>query len=114
MLGIEQDGAMATVAEWVQGARVRTLPNSVAPVLVGAGAAAAIERFSGWRSALAVVVAVAFQVGVNYAKDYSEGVGGRDVGGVGRLRLVGSGLVRRGLVRGAAFGCFGVAGVAGL
>jgi 1,4-dihydroxy-2-naphthoate octaprenyltransferase len=105
---------MATVAEWVQGARVRTLPNSVAPVLVGAGAAAAIERFSGWRSALALVVAVALQVGVNYANDYSDGVRGTDAERVGPLRLVGSGLVRPGLVRGAAFGCFGVAGVAGL
>ncbi len=105
---------MATTAQWVQGARVRTLPNSVAPVLVGAGAAAAIESFSWWRSVLAMVVALALQVGVNYANDYSDGVRGTDAERVGPLRLVGSGVATPGAVRMAAFGCFAVAGVAGL
>jgi 1,4-dihydroxy-2-naphthoate polyprenyltransferase len=105
---------MATVAEWVQGARVRTLPNSVAPVLVGAGAAGAIERFNWWASLLALVVALALQVGVNYANDYSDGIRGTDAARVGPLRLVGSGVAAPGSVRAAAFACFGVAGVAGL
>ncbi|HEV2783550.1 MAG TPA: 1,4-dihydroxy-2-naphthoate polyprenyltransferase [Actinophytocola sp.] len=105
---------MATMAQWVQGARVRTLPNSVAPVLVGAGAAAAIDRFSWWASALALVVALALQVGVNYANDYSDGVRGTDARRVGPLRLVGSGVATPGSVRAAAFACFAVAGAAGL
>lgn len=105
---------MATTAEWVQGARVRTLPNSVAPVLVGAGAAAAIERFSWWQSALALVVALSLQVGVNYANDYSDGIRGTDAQRVGPLRLVGSGVATPASVRAAAFACFGVAAVAGL
>jgi 1,4-dihydroxy-2-naphthoate octaprenyltransferase len=106
--------AMATMAEWVQGARVRTLPNSVAPVLVGAGVAASIDAFHWWASALALVVALALQVGVNYANDYSDGVRGTDARRVGPLRLVGSGVATPESVRLAAFACFGVAGLAGI
>ena len=105
---------MATVAQWVQGARVRTLPNSVAPVIVGAGAAGAIGRFNWWASLLALVVALALQVGVNYANDYSDGIRGTDAARVGPLRLVGSGVAAAASVRTAAFVCFGVAAVAGL
>jgi 1,4-dihydroxy-2-naphthoate polyprenyltransferase len=105
---------VATAAQWVQGARVRTLPNSVAPVIVGAGAAGAAGRFNWWASVLALVVALALQVGVNYANDYSDGIRGTDAERVGPLRLVGSGLVTPGAVRWAAFACFGVAGVAGV
>ncbi|MEV4317712.1 1,4-dihydroxy-2-naphthoate polyprenyltransferase [Actinocrispum sp. NPDC049592] len=105
---------MATVAQWMAGARVRTLPNSVSPVLVGAGAAVAIDGFVWWQSVLALLVAVAFQVGVNYANDYSDGIRGTDTERVGPLRLVGSGLVPPGAVRAAAFACFGFACVAGL
>ncbi|SDH67494.1 1,4-dihydroxy-2-naphthoate prenyltransferase [Actinokineospora alba] len=105
---------MATVAEWVQGARVRTLPNSVAPVLVGAGAAAALDGFSWWKSLLALVVALSLQVGVNYANDYSDGVRGTDDNRVGPLRLVGSGVATPSSVKLAAFACFGIGAVAGL
>ena len=105
---------MATVAQWMAGARVRTLPNSVSPVLVGAGAAVAIDGFVWWQSLLALVVALAFQVGVNYANDYSDGIRGTDADRVGPLRLVGSGLVPPGSVRTAAFACFGLACLAGL
>ncbi|HEV7648212.1 MAG TPA: 1,4-dihydroxy-2-naphthoate polyprenyltransferase [Actinophytocola sp.] len=105
---------MATIAEWVQGARVRTLPNSVAPVLVGAGAAGAVEKFNWWASLLALVVALALQVGVNYANDYSDGIRGTDAERVGPLRLVGSGSAAAVSVRTAAFACFAVAGVSGL
>src|SRR2546426_11492838 len=87
-------GAMATMAQWVQGARVRTLPNSIAPVLVGAGAAAAIDRFHLGLSVLAMIVSVSLQVGVNYANDYSDGIRGTDTRRVGPLRLVGAGLVK--------------------
>jgi 1,4-dihydroxy-2-naphthoate polyprenyltransferase len=105
---------MATSAQWVAGARVRTLPNSVAPVIVGAGAAGAIDRFDWWASLLALVVALALQVGVNYANDYSDGIRGTDTARVGPLRLVGSGVATAASVRTAAVGCFAVAGVAGL
>ena len=90
------------------------MPNSIAPVVVGAGAAAAIDRFSWWASVLALVVALALQVGVNYANDYSDGVRGTDDQRVGPLRLVASGVAPARQVLVAAFVCFGVAGVAGL
>lgn len=105
---------MANTAQWVQGARVRTLPNSVAPVLVGAGAAGAIDGLHWWYSALALVVALSLQVGVNYANDYSDGIRGTDTRRVGPLRLVGSGAATPSSVRVAAFVAFGVADVAGL
>jgi 1,4-dihydroxy-2-naphthoate octaprenyltransferase len=106
--------AMATTAQWIAGARVRTLPNSVAPVLVGAGAAAAIGRFNWWQSLLAMVVAVGFQLGVNYANDYSDGIRGTDDQRVGPLRLVGSGLATPNAVRTAALACLLLGALAGL
>jgi 1,4-dihydroxy-2-naphthoate octaprenyltransferase len=105
---------MATAAQWVEGARPRTLPNAIAPVLAGAGAAAAIGGFVWWKSVLALVVALALIVGVNFANDYSDGIRGTDEHRVGPLRLVGSGAARPALVRLVAFGCFGVALVCGL
>jgi 1,4-dihydroxy-2-naphthoate octaprenyltransferase len=104
----------ASAAEWIEGARIRTLPNSVAPVLVGAGAAAAIDRFSWTASLLSLVVAVSLQIGVNYANDYSDGIRGTDAARVGPLRLVGSGVATAASVRTAALTCFAVAAVAGL
>ncbi len=113
-MAIDQDRSMATVAEWIEGARVRTLPNSVAPVLVGAGAAGLVDAFSWWRSLLALVVALALQVGVNYANDYSDGIRGTDADRVGPLRLVGAGVATPRAVRLAAFACFGLGAAAGL
>jgi 1,4-dihydroxy-2-naphthoate octaprenyltransferase len=104
----------ATAGQWVAGARVRTLPNSIAPVIVGAGAAGAIGAFSWWASLLALVVSMALQVGVNYANDYSDGIRGTDDARVGPLRLVASGVASASAVKLAAFLCFGIAGVAGL
>jgi len=104
---------MATVAEWMEGARPRTLPNAIAPVLVGAGAAAAIGHFVWWQSLLALVVSLALIIGVNFANDYSDGIRGTDADRVGPLRLVGSGTVTPKLVRTVAFGCFGLACLAG-
>ena len=69
----------------------RTLPAAIAPVAAGTGAAAAPTASSSWRALLAPVVALALQVGVNYANDYSDGVRGTDADRVGPLRLVGSG-----------------------
>ena len=104
---------MTTPAQWLEGARPRTLPAAIAPVLVGSGAAAAADGFSPGRAVLALVVALALQVGVNYANDYSDGIRGTDEHRVGPLRLVGSGTTPAGAVRTAALACFGVAALAG-
>ena len=84
------------------------------PVLIGSGVAAGYGKFSAWRAVLALVVALALQVGVNYANDYSDGVRGSDEKRVGPVRLVAAGLAPPRQVLGAAFGCFVVAGAAGL
>src|SRR6187551_3158234 len=105
---------MATAAQWVEGARPRTLPAAVAPVAAGTGAAAAADGFRLGPALLALLVALALQVGVNYANDYSDGVRGTDADRVGPTRLVGAGLATPSTVKLAAFGCFGVAGLAGL
>ncbi len=83
-------------------------------MLVGSGAAAAQDGFVAERAALAMGVALALQVGVNYANDYSDGVRGTDADRVGPLRLVGSGAATPGQVRTAAVASFGVAAVLGL
>ena len=105
---------MATAAQWVAGARPRTLPAAVAPVLVGTGAAAALDGVDLLPAALALVVALALQVGVNYANDYSDGRRGTDADRVGPMRLVGSGAAEPRQVLLAASLAFAVAGVAGL
>ena len=96
------------------GARPRTLPAAVVPVAVGSGVAAGYGDFLPWRAALALVVALALQVGVNYANDYSDGIRGTDQERVGPVRLVGSKLATPRQVVSAALGCFLVAGLAGL
>lgn len=98
---------------WLAGARPRTLAAGVAPVLVGAGVAQHAGAPVWWRIGLALVVALALQVGVNYANDYSDGVRGTDRERVGPLRLTASGLASPAAVRRAAIGCFGVAAVVG-
>jgi 1,4-dihydroxy-2-naphthoate polyprenyltransferase len=105
---------MATPAQWVAGARPRTLPAAVAPVVVGTGVAAALDGFRLAPALLALVVALALQVAVNYANDYSDGRRGTDTVRVGPMRLVGSGAARPEQVRAAAFLAFAVAAVAGL
>src|SRR5690625_6001987 len=86
---------MATLADWVEGARVRTLPAAAAPVLVGTGAAYALDAGSVPRALLAAGVALALQIGVNYANDYSDGVRGTDDHRTGPPRLTGSGAAAR-------------------
>jgi 1,4-dihydroxy-2-naphthoate octaprenyltransferase len=105
---------MTTPAQWLAGARPRTLPAAVSPVLAGTGVAAYGDEAVWWKAALALVVSLALQVGVNYANDYSDGVRGTDADRVGPMRLVGSGAATPGAVKRAAFVAFGVAGVAGL
>ena len=105
---------MPTVAQWIEGARPRTLPNAIAPVLVGTGAAAAADGMVWWLAVLALMVSVSLIVGVNYANDYSDGVRGTDRVTVGPLRLVGSGLAAPEVVKKAAMSALAVAAVAGL
>jgi len=147
---------VASVGQWWQGARPRTLPAAIAPVLVGTAVAAlqlhdvlalGLSRDGGWfafaplgngtsdvgdieallagratiswaefalRALLALVVALALQVGVNYANDYSDGVRGTDDARVGPVRLVGQRLASPRSVKVAAFLAFGVAALAGL
>jgi 1,4-dihydroxy-2-naphthoate octaprenyltransferase len=105
---------VAEAREWLAGTRPRTLPAAVVPVLIGSGVAFGYSRFSWWRALLALVVALALQVGVNFANDYSDGVRGSDAKRVGPVRLVAAGLAPPRHVLLAAFGCFSVAGLAGL
>ena len=103
-----------TAAQWLAGARPRTLPAAVSPVLAGTGVAVWADGFAPVQAALALVVSLALQVGVNYANDYSDGVRGTDANRVGPLRLVGSGLAAPATVKAAAFGSFALAALAGL
>lgn len=105
---------MSTAAAFVAGARPRTLPIAVVPVLVGTAVAGAQGHVIWWRSVAALVVSLALQVGVNYANDYSDGVRGTDADRVGPVRLVAGGLATPGAVRLAAWLSFCVAGLAGL
>jgi 1,4-dihydroxy-2-naphthoate octaprenyltransferase len=105
---------VAEPREWLAGTRPRTLPAAVVPVLIGSGVAVGYDRFSWWRALLALVVALALQVGVNYANDYSDGVRGSDERRVGPVRLVAAGLAPPRQVLTAALACFFVAGVTGL
>jgi 1,4-dihydroxy-2-naphthoate octaprenyltransferase len=105
---------VATPAQWLVGARPRTLPAAVAPVLAGTGVASYLDEAVWWKALLALVVSLALQVGVNYANDYSDGIRGTDDERVGPMRLVGSGAAAPKSVKLAAFAAFAVAGVAGL
>lgn len=105
---------MATTAEWIEGARPRTLPNAIAPVLVGTGAAASLGDAVWWKALLALAVSLALIIGVNFANDYSDGIRGTDDDRVGPMRLVGSGAATPGSVKAAALGCLVVGGFAGL
>lgn len=105
---------MATAAQWIEGARPRTLPMAIAPVIIGCAAAYELGAFKVPNAILAAVVAVLLQVGVNYANDYSDGIRGTDNDRVGPLRLTGSGAAKPRQVKWAAFGCFALAMAAGI
>jgi len=103
---------MTTREQWIAGARPKTLPAAIAPVLVG-------TAFAGYNASLfntflALVVALGLQIGVNYANDYSDGIKGTDANRVGPMRLVGSGAATPEAVKKAAFISFGIAALAGI
>ena len=108
-----QDGGPRATS-WAEVVRLRTLPAAVAPVILGAGAAAAMGNLSVVRVLLAAGVALALQVGCNLANDYSDGVRGTDDERSGPPRLTASGQVAPGTVKLAAFGCFGLGALLGL
>lgn len=106
---------MATLSQWIAGARPRTLPAAVAPVVVGTASAAAQgdveEGATGAQlglALLALIVSCALQIGVNYSNDYSDGIRGTDEERVGPVRLVGQGLADPGNVKLLAFSFFGI------
>ena len=105
---------MSEVKLWIKGARLRTLPLAVAPVLVGAGTAELAGKFNLGLVLLALAVALLLQIGVNYSNDYSDGIRGTDDKRVGPARLTGGGFVEPKRVRNAAFLSFALAGVFGL
>jgi len=106
---------VATLSQWVAGARLRTLPIVIAPVVIGTAAAVGQTGQVSWfRFVLALLVGLLLQVGVNYSNDYSDGIRGTDDERVGPVRLTGSKLATPTQVRNAAFGCFGLAAIFGL
>ena len=107
-------GPAPTVGQWVAGARPRTLPAAVSPVLAGTAVALWEREAVWWKALLALAVSLLLQVGVNYANDYSDGIRGTDDARVGPLRLVGSGVASPRSVKLAAFAALGVAGLVGL
>jgi 1,4-dihydroxy-2-naphthoate octaprenyltransferase len=106
----------ATLGTWIAGARPQTLALAIAPVALGTGAASllTVNWYDHWvRALLALAVALALQVGVNYANDYSDGVRGVDKNRVGPPRLVGSGRAKPRHVLIAALVFFALAAAAG-
>ncbi|MCH7789045.1 MAG: 1,4-dihydroxy-2-naphthoate polyprenyltransferase [Acidobacteria bacterium] len=103
---------MVSLSPWVQGARPKTLPAAVVPVVVGTACVVG-DGVIWWRAACAMIVAVALQIGTNFANDYSDGVRGTDDDRTGPLRLVASGVASPTSVKRAAQLSFGIAGLFG-
>ncbi len=105
---------MTSAAHWFQGARPRTLGAAVSPVLVGTAVASRYGEVIWWRALLCLLLAVALQVGVNYANDYSDGVRGVDTQRRGPVRLVAGGLATPASVKWAAMLSFAAGGLMGI
>ncbi len=103
---------MSSREQWIAGARPKTLPAAIAPVIVGTAFAGYNAQLTNFL--LALIVGVALQVGVNYANDYSDGIKGTDNDRIGPMRLVGSGAASPESVKRAAYLSFLLAAVAGL
>ena len=97
--------------KWIVGARVKTLPAAVAPVLIGTSYA---EEINWGNALLALLVSLFLQIAVNFANDYSDGVRGTDTHRIGPVRLVASGLASASSVKAAALISCLIAAIAGL
>lgn len=97
---------------WILGARPRTLPAAITPVVVAV--AIAYPTFDFINALLALLVGLSLQIAVNYANDYSDGIRGSDTDRVGPTRLVASGLATPSEVKKAAFLAFAIGAMAGL
>ena len=104
--------AKSSLGIWVAGARPRTLPAAIAPVLVATALAG--DSFNPLTALLALIVSLSLQIGVNYANDYSDGIRGTDNDRIGPVRITADGLAAPARVRNAAFIAFFVAACAGL
>jgi len=104
--------AKSSLGIWVDGARPRTLPAAIAPVLVATALAG--DSFNPLTALLALIVSLSLQIGVNYANDYSDGIRGTDNDRIGPSRITAGGLAKPVQVKSAAFISFSVAAVAGL
>jgi 1,4-dihydroxy-2-naphthoate octaprenyltransferase len=104
----------ATMRDWIRGARPKTLTTAIAPVAVGSASAGAVGEFRPGIAALSLGVALALQVAVNFANDYSDGIRGTDANRVGPERLVASGKVAPSRVKAAAMVAFAVGSLLGL
>ena len=96
--------------KWILGARVKTLPAAIAPVIVGTSLA---DQINFINALLALIVSLSLQISVNYANDYSDGVRGTDTNRIGPTRLVASKLATASSVKNASFISFFVAIIAG-
>ena len=106
---------MSPLQTWIAGARPRTLPAAVSPVLVGTALIRRDHHSINYLNALlALLVSLLLQIAVNFANDYSDGIRGTDNVRVGPIRLVASGLASAKAVKSAAFICFALAGVSGI
>src|SRR5205807_6158874 len=100
---------------WLMAARVRTLPASIAPVLVGTALAGFAHVFHPLRFLAALIGAVFIQVGTNLSNDYSDARRGADTEErLGPVRVTAGGLVPPGQVLVATYASFGVAVLAGV
>jgi 1,4-dihydroxy-2-naphthoate octaprenyltransferase len=96
--------------KWILGARIKTLPAAIAPVIVGTSLADQIQVIN---ALLALIVSLSLQIAVNYANDFSDGVRGTDTNRIGPTRLVASKLATASSVKNASFISFFVAIIAG-
>jgi 1,4-dihydroxy-2-naphthoate octaprenyltransferase len=104
--------AKSSLGIWVAGARPRTLPAAIAPVLVATALAG--DSFNPLTALLALIVSLSLQIGVNYANDYSDGIRGTDNDRIGPARITAGGLATPTQVKSAAFIAFFIAACAGL
>jgi 1,4-dihydroxy-2-naphthoate octaprenyltransferase len=107
----------ATIGDWIGGARLRTLPLAIAPILIGTGAARTVSDPGEWhwvRALAALAVALLLQIGVNYSNDYSDGVRGTDEYRVGPARLTGAGKAKPRTVLIVALSFFAAAAIVGV